>query len=82
MNIFILGNGFDIAHGLPTTYIDFMKFIDMAEEIISKSNVDDMNYTDILNQSAIDDKLREYLKGGKINYLLSIKEDFIIIIFG
>ncbi len=76
MNIFVLGNGFDIAHGLPTTYIDFMKFIDMAEEIISKSYVDDMNFTDILNPSAIDDKLMEHLKGGGINYLLSIKEDF------
>ncbi len=27
MNILIIGNGFDIAHGLPTTYTDFLKFI-------------------------------------------------------
>ncbi len=27
MNILIIGNGFDIAHGLPTTYKDFLKFI-------------------------------------------------------
>ena len=26
MNILILGNGFDIAHGLPTRYTDFLKF--------------------------------------------------------
>ena len=26
MNILILGNGFDIAHGLPTRYTDFLKY--------------------------------------------------------
>ena len=28
MNILIIGNGFDLAHNLQTTYIDFLKFID------------------------------------------------------
>ncbi len=28
MNILVIGNGFDIAHGLPTTYKDFLKFIE------------------------------------------------------
>lgn len=27
MNILLIGNGFDLAHGLPTTYKDFMKFL-------------------------------------------------------
>lgn len=27
MNILVLGNGFDIAHGLPTQYVDFLDFI-------------------------------------------------------
>ncbi len=27
-NILIIGNGFDIAHGLPTTYTDFVDFLD------------------------------------------------------
>ena len=26
MNILIIGNGSDLAHGLPTTYKDFLKF--------------------------------------------------------
>ncbi len=26
MNILIIGNGFDLAHGLPTTYVDFLEF--------------------------------------------------------
>lgn len=27
MDILVVGNGFDLAHGLPTRYWDFMKFI-------------------------------------------------------
>lgn len=27
MNIIILGNGFDLAHGLPTTYVNFLNFM-------------------------------------------------------
>lgn len=27
MNILVIGNGFDLAHGLPTTYMDFFNFI-------------------------------------------------------
>lgn len=27
MNILVIGNGFDLAHGLPTRYIDFIRFL-------------------------------------------------------
>ena len=27
MNILLIGNGFDLAHGLPTKYTDFLKWI-------------------------------------------------------
>lgn len=27
MNILVIGNGFDLAHGLPTTYGDFLKYV-------------------------------------------------------
>ncbi len=27
MNIILIGNGFDLAHGLPTTYTDFLTFL-------------------------------------------------------
>lgn len=27
MNILIIGNGFDLAHGLPTKYGDFLIFV-------------------------------------------------------
>jgi hypothetical protein len=28
MNILVMGNGFDLAHGLPTRYNDFLNFIE------------------------------------------------------
>lgn len=28
MDILILGNGFDLAHGLPTKYTDFLEFVE------------------------------------------------------
>jgi len=27
MNILIIGNGFDLAHGLPTKYTDFLEYV-------------------------------------------------------
>lgn len=33
MNILIIGNGFDIAHGLPTRYADFLCFCDIVIKI-------------------------------------------------
>ena len=32
MNILVLGNGFDLAHGLPTGYKDFLRFTDAFVE--------------------------------------------------
>lgn len=31
MKLFIIGNGFDIAHGLPTKYIDFRNYLEEAD---------------------------------------------------
>ena len=32
MNLLIVGNGFDLAHGLPTSYTDFLKFVNEAND--------------------------------------------------
>jgi len=34
MNILVIGNGFDLAHGLPTKYTDFLDFV----QAFQKSN--------------------------------------------
>ena len=33
MNILVIGNGFDLAHGLPTSYSDFLNFCKSAKKI-------------------------------------------------
>ena len=32
-NILVIGNGFDLAHGLPTRYMDFMDYLSMAKTL-------------------------------------------------
>ncbi len=39
MHILIIGNGFDLAHGLPTRYSDFMKQIQIGSDFHSKREV-------------------------------------------
>ena len=52
MNILVIGNGFDIAHGLPTKYSDFLNFIRKyyqfknADEI---SKLDEEKFKDIVH---------------------------------
>lgn len=38
MNILVLGNGFDLAHGLPTTYKDFLDFTDAFEDFTKRNS--------------------------------------------
>lgn len=40
MNILLIGNGFDLAHGLPTRYTDFLIFCEMILKVIEISKVD------------------------------------------
>lgn len=34
MNILVIGNGFDLAHGLPTKYTDFLEFINVIKRAL------------------------------------------------
>lgn len=38
MNILVVGNGFDLAHDLPTTYEDFLCFLEAVVDIISSGD--------------------------------------------
>lgn len=48
MNLLIIGNGFDIAHGLPTKYINFLEyiedFLDYKYNNINISETDKLSY--------------------------------------
>lgn len=41
MNILILGNGFDLAHGLPTTYMNFLNAVQAIEKISTEKDKDE-----------------------------------------
>lgn len=38
MNILVIGNGFDLAHGLPTKYEDFLEFIKIIKQCFKQDN--------------------------------------------
>lgn len=40
MNVLVIGNGFDLAHGLPTRYMDFLEFIEKYKEYYDDSLID------------------------------------------
>ena len=59
MNILVIGNGFDLAHGLPTTYKDFLRFTQAYEKYrklcISRANLQE-------EEEKTDDTNRNFLK--------------------
>lgn len=42
MNILVIGNGFDIAHDLPTKYTDFLLFCDMILKLIKENHCENL----------------------------------------
>lgn len=57
MNILVIGNGFDIAHGLPTQYKDFLKFIEVIKQILDKREFSAIKWGELHSQVK---KLIEY----------------------
>lgn len=81
MNILAIGNGFDLAHGLNTSYMDFLKVIDTFSEKIDLTNGPDA-FLKKYKGMKIENKVREYiflkwsnaLNDDKLNRLIEIKE--------
>ena len=44
MNILVIGNGFDLAHGLPTKYTDFLNFIKLFADCYEKARNEQMDW--------------------------------------
>lgn len=44
MNIIVIGNGFDIAHHLPTKYTDFLEFVKVIRYILNTKNMNDIDW--------------------------------------
>ncbi len=72
MDILMIGNGFDIEHGLPTTYADFLQFVERFHHVYTlvqiksntKSKIED-EYLKFIFESPEtndDEALHGYLK--------------------
>lgn len=44
MNILIIGNGFDLAHELPTKYTDFLEFIKVIKQILNTGKLSGIDW--------------------------------------
>lgn len=60
MNILVIGNGFDLAHGLPTKYGDFLEFVDDMERYCFKKG----------KRVKSNSKIEKYLEKGFISEIL------------
>lgn len=60
MNILIIGNGFDLAHGLPTRYIDFIEFVKYFKYLYDPQ-YDRERIRDIENFKKLDKNIQAYL---------------------
>ena len=57
VNIIVLGNGFDLAHGLPTKYTDFLNFVEAIREALRDKKVHEENKVDSRIKNLIERKL-------------------------
>lgn len=83
MNILVVGNGFDLAHRLPTSYTDFISFINYVE-LFYGSNEEDINrYKEASDFKRLHIDIQNYLvntssinKGDKlINELINLSSN-------
>jgi hypothetical protein len=74
LNILLIGNGFDLAHHLPTKYPDFLEFVKVIKQILKICNGEDMGDIDWGN---INVQVKELIKpnmGNVRNNLFSQSE--------
>lgn len=61
MNILVIGNGFDLAHGLPTSYSDFLGFIKYFKTFHDSSVIDINTCKTAKNFKKLSESVQEYL---------------------
>ena len=67
-NILVIGNGVDIAHGLPTKYVQFLEFADSLKQFDSGNLCNNSQYFDyFVNTKANKPELYKELKSLVVN---------------
>lgn len=83
LNTLVIGNGFDLAHGLPTQYKDFMNFFQFCEILIENAHggnkLGDIQNKYFLKWGKFSDKMKEYITDvyADCNDIGDINPDFI-----
>lgn len=62
MNMLVVGNGFDLAHGLPTSYINFLDFLRILHSQIIYPN-DKIGIKQLMEKSGLPEELLQVLDG-------------------
>lgn len=79
MNIFIIGNGFDLAHGLPTKYKDFLSYV----QVINQSSTSQSALCSLIGNSAfksLSESVQTFIKKKYMN-IEKLKESSLSNIF-
>lgn len=74
MNILVIGNGFDLAHELPTGYIDFLKWTVGQYYFFYSLKEQGAQITKSINDISL--KIPEKIKGIKISQRVDHQEEF------
>ena len=70
MNILVVGNGFDLAHRLPTKYTDFLNFVKVIKQIIRTDfngniNIIDWGNINIEVRNIIENNIKNHIDSQK-----------------
>lgn len=83
MNILVIGNGFDLAHGLPTRYIDFMNYLNVIHILHTFKSVrgtfttDTSPTTDTSLESIVDKNYIDYIIDNNSNISQVLRENIL-----
>lgn len=80
MNVLVIGNGFDLTHGLPTRYDDFLTFIDefIKYRVTNECNFKFLDYFKSLNKtnSSLYEEIDELIDDNRwFNYFSTLREN-------
>lgn len=67
MNILLIGNGFDLAHGLPTKYTDFLEFIKVINGVINTFEKKKTVVHNDIEWYSISENLKDIIKENLLN---------------
>ncbi len=84
MNILVIGNGFDLAHGLPTRYDDFLNFVEefIEYKVTNECNMRFLDYFKSLNETNINlyDQIDGLIEDNRWhNYFLTLRENKVLL---